>query len=130
MENKTYFATFAFYDEKGRRLSIFGEQIADSISIAIITCSKQDMFSKKKGRALYEMWEEGGRKHPDIHPITANFTLKDKTKPMREFIEWCRENYYSQTLLPISILGAGIGLVKGENLLHKDFMESIIKTLR
>lgn len=126
---KNYLATFAFYDEKGRRLGIFAEIIVDSLSISIITCSKQDMFSKKKSRELYEMWEDSGRKHPDIHPMTFNISLKDKTTPRKEFIIWCRENFYSKMLLPVTLSGMIEGLVRGEELNNKDFRKKIKKAM-
>ena len=82
--------TYAFYDEKGRRLSIFAKQKDKELEITIITCSKKDQFSKKEAKSLYAQVNWG---KTTCKPQRFTIPIKDD-KPKWTFINWCRENYY------------------------------------
>lgn len=124
-----YLATFAFYDEKGRRLNIFAEQVEAGLKISVITCSKDDQFCKKVGRALYMTWRSGiteveGKKI-DTNPQEFILTLKDSTKPQREFIQWCRDNFYSLGNMAISIEGFVQVLQKNGEVMDSDLKKTL-----
>jgi len=101
--------TYAFYDEKGRRLTIVGRVVADSceeqqdgtlkfenpqLEIHVVTCSKHDEFSRKKVRTLVTNLQKGfSVKDLGFHPVVHLIPIKDD-KPKWTFINWCRENYY------------------------------------
>lgn len=55
------YVTFKLYDKHGRRLSIFELSTRESTGVtqfAIFTCSRSDMFVKKKARKIFELWKE------------------------------------------------------------------------
>lgn len=71
------FATYAFYDNKGRRLAIFYD---DRGTATIIPCSKKDQFSKKVARAFYE---------GEVLPPSAMLIGMTPNMTQREFINYC-----------------------------------------
>lgn len=129
--NQQDYRTFRFYDEKGRRLSIFAVpssfhmplpdddsvelgKLVDGLTIYVFTCSKKDTFSKKKARQLYEDYittPETELSHPEIYiiPIQDN-------KPKWSFLIWCRENFFK--LLPYTFAIQGNVLTRGQDALN------------
>lgn len=96
MENKVY--TYKFYDSKKRRLSIMGRLIDGNIEITIITCSKQDMFSRAEARNGFSCIEIG--QLPVVNNSVAKPTrvvIKANTaKWQREFYQYCMSNFYKK----------------------------------
>lgn len=84
---KTYLSTFKFYNEKGRRLSIFAETVGDALQITVIPCSTKDQFSKAVGRNLFENIET-----QNCYFEPYNVIIKNK-KPKGTFMKWCKDRY-------------------------------------
>jgi hypothetical protein len=121
MEN--YFATFNFYDQKGRRLNIFAEQEGNDLKITVITCSRKDMFSKKKGRSLYEKWVTG-ENATEISPKVHIVPISDTKKSKKEFINWCRENFMRKRIIEIEAT-ASVFLDKDGNVMEAELLKRI-----
>lgn len=79
------YKTFKFYDNQGRRLSIYGvdDKELKMIKITVIHCSKHDTFRKKEGDRLFATGEH--------KPET--YTLPYVDKPKKEFLRFCRNMY-------------------------------------
>lgn len=92
--NKDYYCTYQFYDEKGRRLSIFSRLKGERMEILVFTCSKKDTFSKKKARDLYN--EFGGEKTEYSSKPKFVYIPIENDKPKFTFLKWCRENFYQK----------------------------------
>ncbi len=93
MEN---YSTYKFYDGKLRRLSIFARSNGTQLEVFVLTCSKQDEFSKKLAREVYENYLNTGETtfdkmeyHPDIYILPIN-----DNKPKWSLIMHCREKYW------------------------------------
>lgn len=102
MENNVL-RTYKFYDEVGRRLSIFATPtIDDNLNIFALTCSKQDNFCKKFARDVYDGCMTGEFK-PDsnlVHPYTETIPVLEG-KPKSTFIKYCKLNFYRKTYEPL-----------------------------
>lgn len=122
MENNQEYSNLRCYDEKGRRVAIFarhitlsdgsaGEELVNpraALEITVITCSKQDNFSKKRANTLYRNHIAGGEGcHPDLFHIEVR-----EDKPKWTFLMWCKENYFK--LIPYMFGIQGKVLVRGE----------------
>lgn len=126
MENdKDYYSTFKFYDDRERRLSIFGEVAGDTLLITVITCSNKDIFSKKVGRALYENFTAGAD-NKEVHPQTFVTEIKD-SKPKQSFLQWCKENYYRHRYAMMAVEGRV--LAKGKDILTNGIFEKVKRIL-
>lgn len=106
-----YYATFKFYDHQGRRLSIFieprgehkeGKQLA---TIYIIACSKNDMFSRKEGRRLYESWRMDISN--ECSPI-VDFIEVDKDHLGRDFLAYCRKNFLTKRIVKAGVMATAL----------------------
>lgn len=96
------YTTYKYYDQKGRRLSIFGRNLDNKLVIDIITCSKKDEFSKKKGRELFNEYIELLSKNVDnplpCYPIQILVEIENE-KPGYSFIKFCNNNFYKKTTI-------------------------------
>lgn len=94
-----YLVTYRFFDEKGRRLSIFSRWMKKRsvLIITVITCSKKDQFSKQYARDLFEEWRNPiGKPYPgEVHPIQLSLPIENN-KPKYTFLKWCKENYFKK----------------------------------
>lgn len=101
----TQFATYAFYDKKGRRLSVFCRFLnALEAEIVTITCSKSDQFSKKISRAMYAEYISG---EPfTFKPTTKIVAIKLEEGEQTTLINYCQANYYTfvQVEMPVTVL--------------------------
>jgi len=112
---KDYLATFKFYDNKHRRLSIFGKvhPVSKRLVITVLTLSQTpeikktfrkggnevkkveiiyDVFSRKEGRSKYE--KECGTPDCDTCPGKV-FTIDViDERPRFTFLQWCNQHYY------------------------------------
>lgn len=124
MENQyDYYSTFVFYDERGRRLSIFGEDNGDNtMDITVIPCALKDEFTKKIGRKMYE---DGTWKGGEMHTIEF-----EEGFPRKSFMNFCRKNYFqvSKTFvtIPIEVYTKGgriplSGIGEGEDYLGEKY---------
>lgn len=98
MENKqNYYSNFKCYDRKGRRVAVFGRQIANVVQIFELKCSKLDQFNKYTAKRIYKMFTG---EHPKLswfneyHPNVYNVVITGENKPLWTFNQHCKENYY------------------------------------
>ncbi len=97
MENYQY-VTYKFYDEKSRRLTIFGTKKEDKLQIVTITCSSKDYFSKKRAKALFDAWIYSEANAPLAspiivpHPVVVEIPIEDE-KPKFTFMNYCKSTY-------------------------------------
>lgn len=111
--------TYKFYDNKHRRLSIFGEVKENEILISYFPCSKSDNFSKAEAVEAYEKgyitryskridFEEWSPR-PLITQIPYQIEVNNIThlkiplidKPTSTFIQFCRDNFISKGMKTI-----------------------------
>lgn len=115
MENEKYWATYKFYDEKGRRMAIFAsmtetnkEGEAGPLHIITITCSKKDQFSKKWAKVAFEALQrpllKGEVRELPFHPNQYFVNIKDN-KPKWTFIRWCEEMFYKREMITFEFDG-------------------------
>lgn len=84
---------FSRYDKSGRRLSIFCDILNEKeLIITVIPCAKKDYFNKKVGKDLFYI----GKGVRYIVPIIED-------KPIRTFMDWCKENYYKKVVRVIQV---------------------------
>lgn len=94
MENKqNYYSNFKCYDRKGRRVAVFGRQIANVVQIFELKCSKSDQFNKDTAKMAY-LWFENNQKLESFHPNVYNVVITGENKPLWTFNQHCKENYY------------------------------------
>lgn len=105
MDNgQPYYVTYKFYDERGRRLSIFCipgyEAVMDGATIPgkatklfiwVLPCSSKDNFSKAAARNIFEVHLEN--KDAKIGISSLQIDVEDG-KPKYSFLRWCEENYF------------------------------------
>jgi len=120
--NKEYWATFRFYDSKGRRLSIFARpsKVDYSIIVTVLKLSKEpnmapgdpqygpytgpsDRFEKVTAKALYE-------KEHLSSSIMGKKSGTDYSVPLQEgetipkaLVRWARETFYVQVPKQITV---------------------------
>jgi hypothetical protein len=99
MENEQdHLCTYAFYDEKARRVSIFATVIDKRyLHIQVVTCSPKDHFKKQKAKLISKGREENGssRGRSFIVDIEDN-------KPKWSFMQWCLKHYYKPQLVDLT----------------------------
>lgn len=85
------YANFQLYNERKKRVSIFGEESNGVINITVIPCAKGDTFSKKEARRLYEEIQ----KDPNYIKGYGIFQIKvpNGEKPKNAFLAWCDNNF-------------------------------------
>lgn len=89
------YRAFTFYDSRGRRLAIFGEHtITGKIRISIITCSKDDNFSKKKAVRLYEQNIYPGEPNEVCTIENMVIPIEDPLKPGKSFHNFLNKNFW------------------------------------
>lgn len=133
--NKPYYVTYKFYDERGRRLSIFALPIytigelesempkdPNSLVITIIPCSKKDTFSKKVGTEEFEIYKsvimqgfEGSSGVTELQiPIVDG-------KPKTTFLRWCEATYFKYQ--PTVFAVEAPALWRGDEMTDANFKE-------
>jgi hypothetical protein len=96
MENsKDYLSTYRFFDDRGRRLSIFARPATDDagkeyLHAYVITCSKKDTFSKSRAKGIFE---GRSKKIENTRGEEFRINIIDK-KPKWSFINWCKDKYF------------------------------------
>lgn len=107
-------SNFSRYDRSGRRLSIFCDILnKKELIITVIPCAKKDIFNKEIGKQLF--YANFGVKY--IVPIIED-------KPIRTFMDWCKENYYKKFVKQI-YNGNKMGRIK-ENIISINFKNNIL----
>jgi len=98
MKDRLYYNTYKFYDERGRRLSIFALPLPDNcLKITVLVCSKKDRFSRKVARKIFEeiaLSKNELVSFPPLHKTARTTVIKVEDGKLRKgFIEWCRKNF-------------------------------------
>lgn len=83
-------ATYKFYDEQKRRLSIFGEIKEGKIVVTVIPCSKKDEFTKKKAKDLL------------IDDDAFKTRIAIEGTRFADFIRFCNDNFLKMNRTYIS----------------------------
>lgn len=119
------YATYKFYDEKGRRLAIFGRLVSDGaiekqeggvtftnlhLQIYVVTCSNKDRFNKRKANLIFN-----GRSAGESEKGEFLVALEDAGKPKWTFIKWCEDNYYKPTKVTFEFEGKVLVKGKGDD---------------
>jgi hypothetical protein len=117
-----------FYDEKSRRLSVYGIFDDENIlNIYVLTCSKNDIFCKKLANKMIEVYFYG-ETHPEIYQdftddngITHQYSYQDKKfipkiNPLhikldsnnkefkKHFMQYCYDNFYTLKCLQSNLI--------------------------
>lgn len=136
--NKPYYVTYKFHDERGRRLSIFATPVyligefevgmpkePNYLQINIIPCSKKDTFSKKRGTEEFEIFksvrEQGFEGSKGV--IELQTPIIDG-KPKTSFLRWCEANYFKY--IPTLFAVQAPALWKGEDMIDANFKQLIV----
>lgn len=132
--NKQYYVTYKFYDEKERRLAIFAvpslmageyEDVDtpkewNALLLFVIPCSKKDTFSKAKAKELFEEnWSLKTQGFEGIKGVTELLIPIENNKPKFTFIKWCEDNYYKY--IPTVMAIEAPMLYRGDELLNGKF---------
>lgn len=98
-----YRVTFAFYDSKGRRLSVFAKFTTyNEVELFILTCSNSDHFAKKISYEHYEDYLANATLK--CKPSIVKISVEEPEKELQDIlIKYCRENLYSITPMEIDI---------------------------
>lgn len=103
-----YYSTFRYYDHKGRRLAVFCRYLnATEAEIFTLTCSKDDQFSRKYARTVYEAYLQGeDLKHEFHKPSIELVTIQPERREIWTLLNFCRKRYYINVIaeLPMEVL--------------------------
>ncbi len=116
------FANHKLYDNKGRRLAIFGRYLLENkeMEIFVLACSKQDSFSKKLATEVYNKWiTEKFFTQRKYHPTIYKINIINEAKSKNEFLKHCNEDFCSAY--------PELGIVKNLYLNRKDADKLLIK---
>lgn len=95
--NQTVFdyVTYKFYDDKDRRLSIFGKYDEENktMGIHVITCSKKDSFNKEFAREQYKLMTSDILSNFICKPEIYNIPVTNG-KPKATFLDFCKSKYH------------------------------------
>lgn len=113
--NQVY-SNFKKYDERGRRVAIFGWLYNEgkSMGVTVITCSTEDQFCKKTAKEAYKDWMaclaegQGGEYSGKFHPLNGVVLEFDPEKPLKSFIQWCNKHYYFKQMMVTAPLSTPI----------------------
>lgn len=111
MNKQTHFVNYQHYDDKLRRVAVFGDfdEQKQELRVIIITCSKDDNFSKSIAHTKY-LGYIGGYKFINIHPVvkTFNFDFTNPNySPVKVFKSFLKMNYWRKSQM---IIGARYGI--------------------
>lgn len=102
---ENFLITHKFYDEKNRRMSIFGKfnSANNKLKIYLVKCSKKDVFSRKLSRTKFAEYLEyrEGDEVPDIHPVIYLVPSTPETYK-NDFVHFCRENFMVKDTLKVT----------------------------
>jgi len=71
--------TYVFYDDRGRRLSLFANPLENGTEVTVLACSKKDIFSKKEAKRRYSEGEG------NVYSLSTN--------DFRSFFDDCLSKY-------------------------------------
>lgn len=104
------YATYRFYDRKGRRLAVFCRYLtATEGEITTFVCSKDDQFSKAFARRSYDVYvndlplEEG---EEVAKPHNTIINIPPEWGEIKSLINYCNANYYRyfEFSIPVQVL--------------------------
>lgn len=112
--NNTYYSNLRLYNEKGKRVAVFGRLIGggDTIEIFELTCSKKDAFSKKFAHKTYEVFLKKGLEgviNQGFHPEVYLEDVADITRPKWSFLRHCNNKFYHMKEWRMPFFGEAIG---------------------
>lgn len=88
------YKNYKYYDKKGRRLAVYLQRYDDNnATIVVITCSKEDKFSKQFADKQFEIFMSN-RKAADVNPqsfIIEDVKVGGEVKALNNF---CYNNFY------------------------------------
>lgn len=105
------YANHRLYDEKGRRLAIFGQEIDNKLEIFVLTCSKHDSFNKRLATEVYNKYLNGeplevpvyGYNYPSqekvvkstltFNPFIYRIDIQNPAQSKNEFLAHCSSEY-------------------------------------
>lgn len=103
-----YYSTNRYYDQKGRRLAVFCRYLnANEAEIFTLTCSKDDQFSKKYARKVYESYLQGVDLKNEFHkPAIEIIGIEPERREIWTLLNFCRKNYYINVIaeVPMDVL--------------------------
>lgn len=86
------FSNHRLFDRKGRRLAIFGKVNGNMLDMFVLTCSNDDMFSRKLARKVYNEYLQGSpilTFDPNIYSIPITLL----SEPKNSFLKHCNDTY-------------------------------------
>lgn len=98
-----YYNTYAYYDNKGRRLAVFCRYLdALTAEIFTITCSKDEPFKKAFARAEYDKYLKG--EQLTTKPTIKLVSIEKEQREISTLLAYCRSNYYVKVGIPIEFV--------------------------
>lgn len=89
------YSTYKYYDQKGRRLSVFCRFLDDDTAeIYTLTCSKKDQFSKNFAVKSYKSYINNGV--TKTRPLIKKIERKKNLKEISTLIDYCNDNYFKK----------------------------------
>ncbi len=88
----TEFSNHKLFDRQGRRLAIFGRVENDMLHMFVLKCSKDDMFSRKLARKVYNEYLQGS-KVDSFRPKIYSLPLVMPSEPKNSFLRHCNDTY-------------------------------------
>lgn len=103
--NNAYYSNLRLYNEKGKRVAVFGRLISGvetvdgnpKLQMFELTCSKKDAFSKKFAHKTYEVFLKKGLEgviNQGFHPEVYLEDVADITRPKWSFLRYCNNRFY------------------------------------
>ncbi len=107
MENtkQTYWTTYQYYDDQGRRLSISGEvKSGNVLEVTVVTCTRKDQFNRSFGRQALSSLRSSDNvtiNEDLIHPYRDDVIFSGEMKPRSAFFAYCNANYRKKYTIPV-----------------------------
>lgn len=87
------FVNFKMYDKKGRKLAIFATVKEDNLEFFVMTCSKQDVFSKDYARLIYKKFKDNDSNLDNVKPYTYEVKIEDINHTRNAFLKECDKSF-------------------------------------
>lgn len=102
MEQLNYVSCYKFYDYKGRRLAAFARyKDYTEVEIFILTCSKDDQFSRKFARSEYEQYLSTNT--TDTKAEVFVFPIEPEDQSLNLLLDFMHLNFYKLELMEVEI---------------------------
>jgi hypothetical protein len=101
-----YYATFKYFDRKGRRLAAFARyRTYNEAELFVLTCSLEDNFSKKLARRVYEKYLTIGLTPEfttEYKPLIELVEIKPEKGEVQTLLDYCNKNYYIEAEVEVT----------------------------